>query len=196
MQLPPVLWEPSCYWCHPLIIFHSCFQYPVLYEGVFSSFMCPRLCAYVCANIDCANTSAHSCVCVQLYKSVCSFVSVPTLITSLLLSVCLTTGAVSFDCIDSVLLRAVLKNGKMSVLWVWGNWFAPSFSWYSGATWEMEAKTPHVNSSMCAQVYVQLGPNISVWTWLEFERVATELDPNLTGVLFFMYDLTRAAQFM
>lgn len=66
MQLPPVMWEQSCYWCHPLIIFHSCFQYPAFYEAAFSSSMCSHLCAHVCANIDCANTSVHLCVCAHV----------------------------------------------------------------------------------------------------------------------------------
>lgn len=94
MQLPPVMWEQSCYWCHPLIIFHSCFQYPAFYEAVFSSFMCSHLCAHVCANIDCANTSVHLCGCAHVsLRCVFLFVYAPTLITSLPMLVSLTTGA-------------------------------------------------------------------------------------------------------
>lgn len=82
----------SCILCcesHPVIdvipwsFFTAASNILFFYEGVFSSFMCSHLCAYICANIDCANTSAH------LYKCVFLFVSVPTLITSLLLSFCL-----------------------------------------------------------------------------------------------------------
>lgn len=75
--------ESICYWCHPLIIFHSCFQYPAFYEGVFSSFMC---CIYVHMFVqiwDCANTSARSFVCACLFTAcLFFFVQVPILITS------------------------------------------------------------------------------------------------------------------
>lgn len=152
--------------------------------GCVSSFVCSHLCAYLFANIDCANTSGrfigafvcvwiihisiysmytcvwmwwldisiyicmymcryivlrdyiysiymhymhtrntHNCRCtficvcmsvgVIFYKSVLLFVSVP--IPDYQSAVCLTTGAVSFDCIDSVPLRAVMKHEKWTV---------------------------------------------------------------------------------
>lgn len=74
MQLPPVIWEQRCYWCHPLIISHSCFQYPAFY-GAHFHLLCARICVHLFVQIWIVQTHLHICVCVCVLVSlhcVCS----------------------------------------------------------------------------------------------------------------------------
>lgn len=142
MQLPPVLCSLSCYWCHPLIIFHSCFQYPALYESWFSSFMYQHSCALcmckykqckyiwwlwqclcVCPlykythKFECIWAPGFLCGCLKKKTFLLFFTTTCVLVCIihsdyLSSAVCLTTGVVSFDCIDLVLPHAVMKDEK------------------------------------------------------------------------------------
>lgn len=137
-----MLWTLSCYWCHPLIIFHSCFQYPALYTRVGFHLLCVSICVcFVRANMDSANTSAcficvfvfvhyinshtnlyarvHSLLCVGgcVFKIIILFTTMCVLVCVVLTDyepsvVCQTTEAVSFDCIDLVPVHAVMKDEK------------------------------------------------------------------------------------
>lgn len=72
--------------------------------------LCVCVCIrYVHAHI---NLYACSCVCACQWVSFFTSVCVSTYSDYQSSAVCLTTGAVSFDCIDSVLLHAVMKDEK------------------------------------------------------------------------------------
>lgn len=165
MQLPPVLCSLSCYWCHPLIIFHSCFQYPALYESWFSSFMYQHSCALcMCKYKQCKYIWwLWQCLCVcPLYKYthkfeciwapgfLCGCLKKKNIFIVLYNYVCSCLYHpfwLSFFCCLSDHWGCLLwlhwfstaacsnERWKMnSMVWVWGNWSAPSFPWLSEAT--------------------------------------------------------------
>lgn len=80
---------------------------------------CLCLCVCVCA-LYYIHVNLY--VCLRVCSCLCQYQS------WLPVFCCLTTVVVSFDCIDLVLLHAVMKDKKWTACsWVWGNWSAPSF---------------------------------------------------------------------
>lgn len=119
-----LLWcESICYWCHPLIIFHSCFQYPAFFfMRVCFHLLCALICVHVCANIGCANTSARPRVCRPLYYMfvlLCGRSSLDVSLSETRDLIQISESRSNSDYTLSVLVDAVSNNDKRNKTLFW-----------------------------------------------------------------------------